>query len=216
MKKNISLKDAVAMVKDGATIMVGGFLGTGAPAQLIDALVESGVKDLTVIANDTVFDGQGWGKLIENRQVKKIIASYIGGNAASVNQMNAGEIEVEFVPQGTLAERIRAKGAGLGGVLTPTGLDTVVEHGKKRINIDGKDYLIEKPLGADFAFIGGSIVDESGNVFYRGTTRNFNPKMAQAGNVVIVEAEKLVPVGELSPEVIHTPSIFVDYIYVRK
>ncbi|HPH53615.1 MAG TPA: CoA-transferase, partial [Bacteroidales bacterium] len=115
MKKNISLKDAVAMVKDGATIMVGGFLGTGAPAQLIDALVESGVKDLTVIANDTVFDGKGWGRLIENRQVKKIISSYIGGNAASVDQMNAGETEVEFVPQGTLAERIRAKGAGLGG-----------------------------------------------------------------------------------------------------
>ncbi len=205
MKKTISLKDAVAMVKDGATIMVGGFLGTGAPAQLVDALVESGVKDLTVIANDTVFDGKGWGKLIENRQVKKIISSDIGGNAASIDQMNAGETEVELVPQGTLAERIRAKGAGLGGVLTPTGLDTVVEKGKKRITIDGKDYLLEKPLGADFALIGGSVVDESGNVFYRGTTRNFNPTMAQAADVVIVEAEKIVPVGELAPEVIHTP-----------
>lgn len=216
MKKTISLKDAVAMVKDGATIMVGGFLGTGAPAQLVDALVESGVKDLTVIANDTVFDGKGWGKLIENRQVKKIISSYIGGNAASIDQMNAGETEVELVPQGTLAERIRAKGAGLGGVLTPTGLDTVVEKGKKRITIDGKDYLLEKPLGADFALIGGSVVDELGNVFYRGTTRNFNPTMAQAADVVIVEAEKIVPVGELAPEVIHTPFIFVDYIYVKQ
>lgn len=216
MKKTISLKDAVAMVKDGATIMIGGFLGTGAPAQLVDALVESGVKDLTVIANDTVFDGKGWGKLIENRQVKKIISSYIGGNAASIDQMNAGETEVELVPQGTLAERIRAKGAGLGGVLTPTGLDTVVEKGKKRITIDGKDYLLEKPLGADFALIGGSVVDESGNVFYRGTTRNFNPTMAQAADVVIVEAEKIVPVGELAPEVIHTPFIFVDYIYVKQ
>ncbi|NMB37127.1 MAG: CoA transferase subunit A [Bacteroidales bacterium] len=215
-KKNISLKDAVAMVKDGSTIMIGGFLGTGAPAQLVDALVESGVKDLTVIANDTVFDGKGWGRLIENRQVKKIIASYIGGNAASIDQMNSGETEVEFVPQGTLAERIRAKGAGLGGVLTPTGLDTVVEQGKERVTIDGKDYLLEKPLGADFALIGGSIVDESGNVFYRGTTRNFNPTMAQAADVVIVEAEKVVPVGELAPEAIHTPFIFVDYIYVKQ
>ncbi|MDD2595347.1 MAG: CoA transferase subunit A [Bacteroidales bacterium] len=216
MKKNISLHDAVSMVKDGATIMIGGFLGTGSPYQLVDALAESGVKDLTIISNDTVFDGKGWGKLIDNKQVRKVIASYIGSNSASIEQMNSGEMEIELAPQGTLAERIRAKGAGLGGVLTPTGLNTVIEKGKQVINVDGKDYLLEKPLGADFAFIGGSIVDESGNIFYRGTTRNFNPTMAQAADVVIVEAEKVVPVGELAPEAIHTPALFVDYIYVKK
>lgn len=216
MKKNISLHDAVSMVKDGATIMIGGFLGTGSPYQLVDALAESGVKNLTIISNDTVFDGKGWGKLIDNKQVRKVIASYIGSNSASIEQMNSGEMEIELAPQGTLAERIRAKGAGLGGVLTPTGLNTVIEKGKQVINVDGKDYLLEKPLGADFAFIGGSIVDESGNIFYRGTTRNFNPTMAQAADVVIVEAEKVVPVGELAPEAIHTPALFVDYIYVKK
>lgn len=216
MKKNISLHDAVAMVKDGSSIMVGGFLGTGSAKQLIDALAESGVKDLTIICNDTVFNGQGWGKLLDNHQVKKVVATYIGGNSVSIDQMNSGEIEMELVPQGTLAERIRAKGAGLGGILTPTGLHTVIEKGKQVINVDGKDYLLEKPLGADFAFIGGSIVDESGNVFYKGTTQNFNPMMAQAAKTVIVEAEKVVPVGELAPEVIHTPALFVNYIYVKQ
>lgn len=216
MKKNISLHDAVALVKDGATIMIGGFLGTGSPWQLVDALAESGVKDLTIISNDTVFDGKGWGKLIDNHQVKKIYASYIGSNSASIQQMNDGELEMVLVPQGTLAERIRAKGAGLGGVLTPTGLGTVIEKGKQIVNVEGKDFLLETPLGADFAFIGGSIVDESGNVFYRGTTQNFNPTMAQAADVVIVEAEKVVPVGELAPECIHTPALFVNYIYEKQ
>ena len=216
MKKKISLKDAVALIKDGSTVMIGGFLGTGAPKQIVDALVESGVKNLTIICNDTVFDGKGWSKLIENHQVKEIYASYIGGSKASIEQMNNGELKMNLVPQGTLAERIRAKGAGLGGILTPTGIGTVVQEGKPIINVDGKDYLLEKPLGADFALIGGSIVDESGNVFYRGTTKNFNPMMAQAANTVIVEAEKLVKVGEIEPEAVHTPALFVDYIYVEQ
>ncbi|MBO4535674.1 MAG: CoA transferase subunit A, partial [Bacteroidales bacterium] len=159
MKKNISLQEAVAMIKDGSTIMIGGFLGTGAPKQIVDALVESGVKNLTIICNDTVFDGKGWSKLIENHQVKEIYASYIGGSKASIEQMNNGELKMNLVPQGTLAERIRAKGAGLGGILTPTGIGTVVQEGKQIINVDGKDYLLEKPLGADFALLGGSIVD---------------------------------------------------------
>jgi len=216
MKKNISLKDAVAMIKDGSSIMVGGFLGCGAPAQIIDALVESGVKDLTIICNDTVFDGKGWSKLIENHQVKEIYATYIGGSKASIQQMNDGLLKMNLVPQGTLAEKIRAKGAGLGGILTPTGMGTVVAEGKKVINVQGKDYLLEEPIGADFALIKGSIVDESGNVFYRGTTKNFNPMMAQAADTVIVEAEKIVKVGEIEPECVHTPALFVDYIYVEQ
>ena len=216
MKKNISLKDAVAMIKDGSSIMVGGFLGCGAPAQIIDALVESGVKDLTIICNDTVFDGKGWSKLIENHQVKEIYATYIGGSKASIQQMNDGLLKMNLVPQGTLAEKIRAKGAGLGGILTPTGMGTVVAEGKKVVNVQGKDYLLEEPIGADFALIKGSIVDESGNVFYRGTTKNFNPMMAQAADTVIVEAEKIVKVGEIEPECVHTPALFVDYIYVEQ
>ena len=213
MKKNITLQEAVALIKDGSTIMIGGFLGTGAPKQIVDALVESGVKNLTIICNDTVFDGKGWSKLIENHQVKEIYASYIGGSKASIEQMNNGDLKMNLVPQGTLAERIRA---GLGGILTPTGIGTVVQEGKQIINVDGKDYLLEKPLGADFAILGGSIVDESGNVFYRGTTKNFNPMMAQAADTVIVEAEKLVKVGEIEPEAVHTPALFVDYIYVEQ
>lgn len=216
MKKNISLKDAVAMIKDGSSIMVGGFLGCGAPSQIIDALVESGVKDLTIICNDTVFDGKGWSKLIENHQVKEIYATYIGGSKASIQQMNEGLLKMNLVPQGTLAEKIRAKGAGLGGFLTPTGMGTVVAEGKKVINVQGKDYLLEEPIGADFALIKGSIVDESGNVFYRGTTKNFNPMMAQAADTVIVEAEKVVKVGEIEPECVHTPALFIDYIYVEQ
>lgn len=216
MKKKISLSEVVAMIKDGSRIMVGGFLGTGAPKQIIDALAESGVKDLTIICNDTVFDGKGWSKLIENHQVKEIYATYIGGSKASIQQMNDGLLKMNLVPQGTLAEKIRAKGAGLGGILTPTGIGTVVAEGKQIINVGGKDYILEEPIGADFALIGGSIVDETGNVFYRGTTKNFNPMMAQAADVVIVEAEKVVRVGEIQPESVHTPALFVDYIYVRE
>jgi 3-oxoacid CoA-transferase, A subunit len=216
MKKKISLNEVVAMIKDGSRIMVGGFLGTGAPKQIIDALAESGVKDLTIICNDTVFDGKGWSKLIENHQVKEIYATYIGGSKASIQQMNDGLLKMNLVPQGSLAEKIRAKGAGLGGILTPTGIGTVVAEGKQIINVGGKDYILEEPIGADFALIGGSIVDESGNVFYRGTTKNFNPMMAQAADVVIVEAEKIVPVGAIEPESVHTPALFVDYIYERQ
>ncbi|MCF0164883.1 MAG: CoA transferase subunit A [Bacteroidales bacterium] len=216
MKKAISLQDAVALVKDGMTIMVGGFLGNGGPNEIMDALAESGVKNLTVISNDTVFDNKGWGKLIVNHQVKKTVASYVGGNSAFNEQFISGEMECEFVPQGTLAERIRAKGCGLGGILTPTGVDTIVEEGKQKLNVDGKDYLLELPLRADIAFIGGTVVDESGNVFHRGTTKNFNPLMASAADVVVVEAEEIVPVGKIEPEMVHTPALFIDYIYKKQ
>ena len=216
MNKRISLQDAVAKIKDGMTIMMGGFLGVGSANDIIDALIEKGVKDLTIISNDTSFPDKAHGKLIANRRVKKVIVSHIGTNPETINQMNAGELIVEFVPQGTLAERVRAAGGGLGGFLTPTGLGTVVAEGKQIINVDGKDYLLEKPIKADVALLGANIADESGNLIYIGTTQNFNPLMAMAADLVIAEAEKIVKVGELSPESVHTPNIFVDFLYSKE
>lgn len=212
MSKKISLADAVSKIKDGMTIMVGGFLANGTPETITDALAESGVKDLTLICNDTAYPDRGVGKLLVNRQLKKLIVSYIGATPQASEQMNAGEIEIEFVPQGTLAERVRAGGCGLGGFLTPTGLGTVVAEGKQIINVDGKDYILEKPLRADVALIGASIGDESGNLIYNGTSRNFNPMMATAADIVIAEVNDLRPTGSLQPENIHTPGIVVDYI----
>ncbi|MDR0969603.1 MAG: CoA transferase subunit A [Lentimicrobiaceae bacterium] len=214
--KKISLQDAVAQIKDGMTLMIGGFLGVGCANDIIDALIEKGVKDLTIISNDTSFPDKAHGKLIANRCVKKAIVSHIGTNPETINQMNAGELIVEFVPQGTLAERVRAAGGGLGGFLTPTGLGTVVAEGKQIINVDGKDYLLEKPIKADVALLGANIADESGNLIYVGTTQNFNPLMAMAADLVIAEAEKVVKVGELCPEAIHTPNIFVDFLYSKE
>lgn len=212
MNKAISINDAVDMIKDGMTIMVGGFLGCKNPFNIIDALIEKGVKDLTLIANDTAFTDIGIGKLIVNRQVKKVIASHIGTNKETGNQMNSGELEVELVPQGTLAERIRAAGAGLGGILTPTGLGTIVAEGKEIIVVDGKEYLLEKPLRADVALIVGAKVDKKGNIRYKKATRNFNPIMATAADLVIVEADEIVEVGDIDPDDIMTPGIFVDYV----
>lgn len=214
--KRISLKDAVACVKDGMTVMVGGFLACGGPNEIMRALAGSGVRNLTVIANDTAFSDQSLGLLVVNGCVSKLIVSHIGTNPVTVEKMNAGEIQVEFVPQGTLVERIRAKGAGLGGVLTPTGLGTIIAEGKQVMNIDGRDYLLEKPLGADVAILGASVADESGNLVYRGTTQNFNPLMAMAADMVIAEAEKVVATGEIAPEAVHTPAIFVDHIYPKQ
>jgi len=215
MDKFISLQDAVNKVKDGMTIMVGGFLTSGGPNNIMDALVKSGVKNLTIISNDGAYPEKGHGQLIANHQVKKIITSYIGSNPVAIDQMNAKELEIEFSPQGTLVERIRAYGAGLGGVLTPTGLGTVVELGKQVINVDGKNYLLETPLKADIAFIGASVCDKSGNLYYKGTTKNFNPIMAMAAEVVIVEAEELVETGAIIPENVHTPAILIDHIYIK-
>ena len=198
------------------TLMVGGFLAVGAPTQIVDALVEKGVKDLTLIVNDTAFPDQSIGKLIVNHQVKKLYVSHIGTNPETSNQMNSGELEIEFCPQGTLAERIRAKGAGLGGVLTATGLGTIIAEGKEVITVDGKEYLLEKPLGADVAIIGASIADEAGNLIYKGTTQNFNPLMATAADIVIAEAEEIVATGTLAPETIHTSGVYVDYLYKKQ
>ena len=206
------VKSAVESIKNGASLMVGGFLGTGTPEILIDALVEKGVKDLTIICNDSAFPNRGVGKLIVNKQVKKIITSYIGANPESSKQMNEGTLEVELVPQGTLAERIRAAGSGLGGVLTPTGVGTVVAEGKQILNIDGKDFLLEKPLHADFALIRASVCDKFGNCVYNKSTKNFNPVMATAADTIIVGCEKLVETGEINPDMVMTPSLFVDII----
>lgn len=213
--KIISLEEAVKLIKDGMTVMVGGFLSNGSPNKILEAIVEKGVKDLTLISNDTSFPEIGQGKLVASGMVKKVITSHVGTNPITGEFMNQGKIEVEFSPQGTLAERIRAAGAGLGGVLTPTGLGTSVENGKRVINVDGKDYLLETPLKADIAFIGASISDKSGNLFYKGNSKNFNPIMAMAADIVVVEVEELVEIGSIEPENVHTPAIFVDYIYCK-
>ena len=215
MDKFISLQDAVNKVKDGMTIMVGGFLTSGGPNNLMDALAKSGVKDLTIISNDAAYPDRGHGQLISNHQVKKIITSYIGSNPVAIDQMNEKSLEIEFCPQGTLIERIRAYGAGLGGVLTPTGLGTVVATGKKIISVEGKDYLLETPLKADIAFVGASVSDKAGNLFYKGTTKNFNPIIAMAAGLVIVEAEEIVETGSIEPENVHTPAILIDHIYIK-
>ena len=212
MKKQISVEEAVAKVKDGMTIMVGGFLANGTPNKILDALSKANVKNLTVIANDAAFSNKGVGQLFINKQVKKYIASHIGSNELIQEQLNNKEIEVELVPQGTLAERIRCGGCGLGGVLTQTGMGTIIADGKQVVNVDGKDYLLEKPLRTDIAFVGASKGDKDGNLVYFGTSQNFNPWMAMAADTVIAGVDNLVEVGEIAPEQVHTPAILVDYI----
>lgn len=212
MNKLISIEEAVDKIKDGMTVMIGGFLGVGSPERLIDALVAKGVKDLTLIANDTAFVDKGLGKLIVTKQAKKVIVSHIGTNKETGRQMTAGELDVVLTPQGTLAEQIRSGGAGLGGVLTPIGIGTVVEEGKQKLTVQGKEYLLFEPLRADVALIYGSVVDAKGNVFYGKTTRNFNPLIASAADLVICDAQKIVPVGELDPHMVMTPGIFVNYV----
>lgn len=212
MNKIKSIDEALEYIKDGMTIAVGGFLGVGTPEKLIDAVVSKGVKNITLICNDTAFPDKGVGKWVVNKNVSKVIVSHIGTNPETGRQMNAGELNVELVPQGTLAEKVRAAGAGLGGVLTPTGLGTVIEQGKQKLSIEGKEYLLELPLKADISLIKGSIVDKKGNAYYNKSTRNFNTLMATAADIVIIEAEKLVEVGEIDPSDVMTPSIFVDVI----
>jgi len=212
MKKLISVEEAVSMVKDGMTIMVGGFLAAGSANKILAALAETSVKDLTIICNDAAYVDKGCGTLIANGKVKKLIASHIGTNKMAGTLYNEGKMDIEFSPQGTLAERIRVGGAGLGGVLTPTGIGTIIEEGKEKITIDGKQFLLEKPLHADIAFLGATRADEDGNLVYVGTTQNFNPMMATAADIVIAEAKEIVKTGEIKPEQVHTPAIFVDYL----
>lgn len=199
-------------LKDGLTLLIAGFLANGTSEILIDAILETGVRDLTVICNDTSFPDKGVGKLIANRRVKKVITTHIGTNPITQKLYIDKEIEVDFVPQGTLIERLRAYGAGLGGFLTPVGVGTIVEEGKEKLVINGKEYLLETPLGGDIAIIKAKWGDEFGNLKYYGTARNFNPVMALAGKKVIAEVENLLKVGEMNPNEVETPGIFVDYI----
>ncbi len=216
MKKAISLAGAVEMIPENASVMIGGFMGVGSPHRVIAELVRQKRGGLTVIANDTGRPNYGIGQLIAARLVKKLIASHIGTNPETQKQMIAKEIEVELCPQGSLAERIRAAGYGLGGVLTPTGLGTIVAEGKRTIEIDGKEFLLELPLKADFALIWARQCDYHGNLEYALTARNFNPVMAMAGSIVIVEADEIVPVGVIPPDTVHTPHVVVDHVIERK
>ncbi|MDD2419296.1 MAG: CoA transferase subunit A [Bacteroidales bacterium] len=215
MDKSINLDEIIGKLKNGMTIMVGGFLTNGGPNAIMDAIADTDIKDLTLICNDAAFADKGLGKLITNCQIKKLITSYIGSNTSAVDNMNSGKLEVEFSPQGTLAERIRAAGAGLGGVLTPTGLGTVVQEGKQVVKVNGKDFILETPLKADISFICSSIADKEGNLYYKGTTRNFNPLMAMSADLVIAETNEVVNVGSIEPENVHTPAILVDYIFTK-
>ena len=212
MNKIVSLDFAMDHVKDGMTLMIGGFLGVGTPEMFIDELIKREIKDLTIIANDTSFVDKGLGRLIESKQVKKVIASHIGTNPETGRQMNEKEMEVELVPQGTLAERVRSGGTGLGGVLTPTGLGTMVEEGKQKIEVDGVTYLLETAHRADVALLLGHKVDKKANTLNDKSARNFNPLMAMAADTVIMLAENLVEVGDIDAEHIITPGILVDYI----
>ena len=212
MAKVVSVEEAVAMVKDGDAVMIGGFMGCGNPHRVIDALVKKGTRNLTVICNDGAGPGFGVAKLITSGQVKKLIATHVGLNPEVGNKMNTGELQVELIPQGTFVERIRCGGNGMGGFLTPTGLGTIIADGKQVIRIDGQDYLLELPLKADVALICGNKIDKNGNVWYRGTTSNFNVEMATAADLVIAEADNVVELGKIEPENVLTQGIFVDYI----
>ncbi len=192
--------------------MIGGFMAVGTPPRLIDETVRQGKRDLTIIANDTARPGVGIGKLIDAKLVRRVITSHIGTNPETQRQMLAGEIEVELVPQGTLAERIRAGGYGLGGVLTPTGAGTLVEEGKQALEIDGRTFLLERPLKADFAFLYAKQADYIGNLTYALTARNFNPLMAMAAGVVLAEAQNIVPVGVIPPDAVMTPAVLVNHL----
>jgi acetate CoA/acetoacetate CoA-transferase alpha subunit len=208
----VTLEKAVNMIPDGASVMIGGFMGVGTPERLIDELVRQRKRDLTIIANDNAVPGVGIGKLVSAGLIRKTIASHIGLNPETQQKMIQGSIEVELVPQGTLIERIRAAGFGLGGVLTPTGVGTVVEEGKRKIEVAGRPYLLEIALRADFALVQAFLADYQGNLAYALTARNFNPVIAMAADRVIVEAEHIVPVGVIAPDHIVTPAAVVDYL----
>lgn len=210
--QTVSLQQSVAMIPHGASLMIGGFMGVGSPERIIDEVVRQGKHDLTVIANDTAAPGRGIGKLITAKAVRKAIVSHIGLNFETQRQMMAGELEVELVPQGTLIERIRAAGHGLGGILTPTGIGTPAEDGKQRIEVDGKSYLLEVALPADFALVQAFLADYVGNLSYALTARNFNPIIAMAGGTVIANADNVVPVGVIAPDHVITPAPVVDYL----
>jgi len=206
-------REAAALIPDGASVMVGGFGLCGIPENLIAALREQGTSNLTIISNNAGVDGFGLGVLLESRQVRRIVATYVGENQEFERQCLSGELDVELVPQGTFAERIRAGGAGIGGFFTPTGYGTVVADGKETRTIDGVPHVLEQPLKADFALVKAFRGDAQGNLVYRKTARNFNPMMAAAARVTIAEVEELVEPGAIDPDLVHTPGIFVRHIF---
>lgn len=210
--KVVSMEEAMSHVRSGMTVMIPGFVNCGVPETLIKAMIAAGYTDFHLISNNTSVQGRGIGLLVHENRIKHITCSHIGSNKETVAKVVAGEIDVTFTPQGTLCERIRAGGAGIGGVLTPTGLGTPIEEGKQIIQVDGKPYILETPLHADLALIHAWKVDKLGNCIFRHTARNFNSIMATAADLVIVEAEEIVEVGELEPDYIMTPGCLVDYI----
>jgi acetate CoA/acetoacetate CoA-transferase alpha subunit len=201
---------------DGMSILYGGFMAVGTPIGIVREILDSGVKDLTLIGNDTGSAGSGVGMLVANHRVKKVIASHIGLDPETGRQMIAGEMEVLLVPQGTLVERIRCGGAGLGGFLTPTGVGTIVEEGKTKLTFDGIEYLLERPLRADLAILKAHRADEKGNLIYQRAARNFNPVMAMAADFVVAEVDEIVPTGDLDPELVVTPGILVDALILAQ
>ena len=210
--RTIAVEDAVSQIPDGASLMIGGFMTVGSPLRVIDEIVRQSKRDLTVIANDAGLPGGGIGKLIGAHLVRKLIVSHIGLNPEAQQQMMAGELIVDLVPQGTLIERIRAGGYGLGGVLTPTGVGTVVEVGKQKLEVEGRTYLVELALRAEFALVQAFLADYMGNLSYALTARNFNPILAMAADTVIASAEHIVPVGLIAPDHVVTPGPIVDYL----
>ena len=219
--KVISAKEAAALIKDGDTVLVGGFMTNGTAKSIVNEVT---AKDLTVVCNDAGFENEGTGRLLHNGLIKRLIATHVGLNKEVAAKFNAGEIELKLQPQGTLAEQVRAGGAGLAGFLTPTGIGTIVAdstspttlEGKQVIELDGKEYLLEKAIRGNVAIIQGYIADESGNIRYKGSTRNFNPMMASAADIVIAEVEKIVPAGEIGPDYVETQHIYVDYLVVKE
>ena len=208
--KAITFEQLRPRFHDGMSLLFGGFMAVGTPLGIVKELLDAGVKDLTIIGNDTGVAGTGIGALVANHRVKKVIASHIGMDPETGRQMIAGELEVELVPQGTLAERIRCGGAGLGGVLTPTGVGTIVEEGKLKLTLDGIDYLVERPIRAELAILKAHLADEKGNLVYQRAARNFNPVMAMAADFVVAEVDRIVAAGEIDPERVTTPGLLVD------
>jgi acetate CoA/acetoacetate CoA-transferase alpha subunit len=216
MKKALPPEELVKFIPDGAVLMIGGFMGVGSPHRVIDALVASGQKNLTIIANDTALPGVAIGKLIRSGQVSHVITSHIGLNPETQQKMISGEIKVDLCPQGSLVERIRCAGYGLGGVLVKTGFGTLAEHGKQIVEVNYEKWLLETPLHADFALIHAHQADYLGNLAYQLTSTNFNPAMAMAGKTVIAEANEILPIGMISPDQVDTPGVVVDHLVAVK
>lgn len=216
MAQVVSLEEALNKVQNGMTIMAGGFIGCGAPDQLVNEVCQRKIKNLTLIANDSGILGDAMSQLIIQRCVTKLIATHIGTNKETGRQMTTGELEVKLVPQGTLVEQIRAAGAGLGGILTPTGIGTIVEEGKQKIVVNGTEYLLELPVRANVALLNAYKADKVGNLVYRRAARNFNPIMAMSADLVIVQVDHIVEVGEIDPDEVMTPGIFVDYLVQKQ